>query len=136
MSMTDPIADMLTRIRNAIQAGHRKVEIPASNTKRSVAELLMQQGYLSRVEDVPGSAGQGNLRLHLKYFEREGQRIGVIEGIRRVSRPGRRIYAGKESIPKVCGGYGISILSTNQGILTGHQCRQRGIGGEVLCEVW
>ena len=135
MSMTDPIADMLTRIRNAHQAGHRKVSVPASNTKRNLAQLLMQQGYIEKYEVAEDNA-QGTLRLTLKYYLRDGQRTGVIEGIRRVSRPGRRIFAGKENIPKVCGGYGISVLSTNQGILTGHQCRMRGIGGEVLCEVW
>ena len=135
MSMTDPIADMLTRIRNATQAGHRKVDIPASTQKRSVAELLVKQGYVERFEKQDTDV-QGVLRVYLKYYARDGKRIGVIEGIRRVSRPGRRIFAGKDNIPKVCGGYGISILSTNQGILTGHQCRMRGIGGEVLCEVW
>ena len=135
MSMTDPIADTLTRIRNAIQAGHRRVEIPASNQKRAIADLLVQQGYVEKVEEIDNNA-QGTLRLLLKYYTRDGQRVGVIEGIRRVSRPGRRVFAGKDNIPKVCGGYGISILSTNQGILTGHQCRMRGIGGEVLCEVW
>ena len=135
MSMTDPIADMLTRIRNAIQAGHRRVEIPASNQKRAMAELLKKQGYIDKFEENDTNA-QGSLRLFLKYYNREGKRIGVIEGIRRVSRPGRRVFAGKENIPKVCGGSGISILSTNEGILTGHQCRMRGIGGEVLCEIW
>jgi len=135
MSMTDPIADMLTRVRNATQAGHRRVEIPASNLKRAVAQLLVKQGYVDRFEEIDNDA-QGSLRLFLKYYVRDGKQTGVIEGIRRVSRPGRRIFAGKENIPKVCGGYGISILSTNQGILTGHQCRMRGIGGEVLCEVW
>ncbi len=135
MSMTDPIADMLTRIRNATQAGHRRVEIPASNQKKAVADVLVQQGYIEKYEVLEDGA-QGALRLFLKYQLRDGQRIGVIEGIRRVSRPGRRIFAGKENIPKVCGGYGISILSTNQGIVTGHQCRMRGIGGEVLCEIW
>ena len=135
MSMTDPIADMLTRIRNAIQAGHRKVDIPASNVKRSVAELLVKQGYVEKFEMMDKGA-QGDLRVYLKYYARDGKRVGVIEGIQRVSRPGRRVFAGKDNIPKVCGGYGISILSTNQGILTGHQCRMRGVGGEVLCEVW
>ena len=135
MSMTDPIADMLTRIRNATQAGHRKVDIPASNQKRSMAELLVKQGYVEKFEKQDKDA-QGVLRVYLKYYTRDGKRVGVIEGIRRVSRPGRRIFAGKDNIPKVCGGYGISILSTNQGILTGHQCRMRGVGGEVLCEVW
>jgi len=135
MSMTDPIADMLTRIRNATQAGHRKVDLPASNLKRNVALLLQEQGYVAKVEEIEGAA-QGVLRIYLKYYERDGKRTGVIEGIRRVSRPGRRIFAGQDDIPKVCGGYGISILSTNQGVLTGHQCRRLGIGGEVLCEVW
>ena len=135
MSMTDPIADMLTRIRNGIQAGHRKVDIPASNQKRSIAKVLLEQGYIAKVDNVDDGP-QGTLRIQLKYFVRDGRRFGVIEGIRRVSRPGRRIFADKAAIPKVCGGYGISILSTNHGILTGHQCRNRGVGGEVLCEVW
>jgi len=135
MSMTDPIADMLTRIRNATQAGHRKVDVPASNLKRAVAKLLQEQGYVGEVQEIEGDT-QGALRISLKYYERDGRVIGVIEGLRRVSRPGSRVFAGKENIPKICGGYGITILSTNEGILTGHQCRQRGIGGEVLCEVW
>ncbi len=135
MSMTDPIADMLTRIRNGIQAGHRKVDIPAAGTKRDIAAVLREQGYIQKFEEI-SDGPQGTLRLYLKYYDRDGERTGVIEGIRRVSRPGRRVFAGKDRIPKVCGGYGISILSTNQGILTGHQCRSRGIGGEVICEVW
>ncbi|MDY0108540.1 MAG: 30S ribosomal protein S8 [Candidatus Krumholzibacteria bacterium] len=135
MSMTDPIADMLTRIRNGVQAGHRKVDIPGSNQKRALAVVLQEQGYIQKFEEIADNP-QGTLRLYLKYYERDGQRTGVIEGIRRVSRPGRRVFAGKDRIPKVCGGYGVSILSTNQGILTGHQCRLRGVGGEVLCEVW
>ncbi|HOX25919.1 MAG TPA: 30S ribosomal protein S8 [Candidatus Krumholzibacteria bacterium] len=135
MSMTDPIADMLTRIRNGLQAGHRKVDMPTSTTKRAIAEVLKEQGYIQKIEEI-ADGSQGTLRVYLKYYDRDGQRTGVIEGIRRVSRPGRRVFAGKDRIPKVCGGYGISILSTNQGILTGHQCRSRGIGGEVLCEVW
>jgi small subunit ribosomal protein S8 len=135
MSMTDPIADMLTRIRNATQAGHRRVDVPASNLKRAIATVLVNQGYVERIEEVEGNA-QGILRIFLKYYSRAGKQTGVIEGARRISRPGRRIFAGKDSIPKVCGGYGIAILSTNEGILTGHQCRARGVGGEVLCEVW
>ena len=135
MSMTDPIADMLTRIRNGIQAGQRKVDVPRSNTKLSIAGVLQEQGYIQKIEEITEDS-QGTLRLYLKYYSRDGQRTGVIEGIRRVSRPGRRVFAGQDRIPKVCGGYGISILSTNEGILTGHQCRMRGVGGEVLCEVW
>jgi small subunit ribosomal protein S8 len=109
--------------------------MPSSNQKRAMAQLLQEQGYIDRYE-VQDDSAQGTLRLFLKYYNRDGKRTGVIEGIRRVSRPGRRIFAGKDNIPKVCGGYGITILSTNQGILTGHQCRMRSIGGEVLCEVW
>ena len=135
MSMTDPIADMLTRIRNGTQAGHRRVEIPASNEKRAIARVLVEQGYVARFEEIT-EGPQGALRLFLKYYDRDGQRTGVIEGIRRISRPGRRVFAGKSEIPKVCGGYGISILSTNLGVLTGHQCRAQGVGGEVLCEIW
>jgi small subunit ribosomal protein S8 len=135
MSMTDPIADMLTRIRNASSAGHRRVDIPASNAKRALARVLKEQGYIVEVQDV-SQGPQGTLRLTLKYYERDGKRTGVIEGIRRTSAPGRRIYADKDHIPKVCGGFGIAILSTNRGIMTGHQCRLQGIGGEVLAEVW
>ena len=135
MSMTDPIADMLTRIRNAIQAGHRKVEMPASNTKKAMAHLLQEQGYVGNVEFVKDGP-QGTVRITLKYFDRNGKQTGVIEGIQRVSKPGRRIYADKNSIPKVRGGYGIAIVSTNQGIMTDHQCRRNGVGGEILCEVW
>jgi small subunit ribosomal protein S8 len=135
MSMTDPIADMLTRVRNALQAGHRRVEIPASNTKRALAQVLLEQGYIAGVDFVD-EGPQGSVRIALKYFERDGKSLGVIEGIRRVSKPGRRVYADKNSIPKVRGGYGIAIVSTNQGILTDHQCRRSGVGGEILCEVW
>ncbi len=135
MSMTDPIADMLTRIRNATHAGHRRVDIPASNLKREVARVLKEQGYIADVQNV-AEGPQGLLRVTLKYYERDGRRTGVIESIRRVSAPGRRVFADKDHIPKVCGGFGIAILSTNRGILTGHQCRIQGVGGEVLCEVW
>ncbi|HPF35212.1 30S ribosomal protein S8 [bacterium] len=135
MSMTDPVADMLTRIRNATIAGHRRVDIPASKTKRAVAKVLLEQGYVQNVQDVV-EGPQGLVRITLKYFEREGKQLGVIEGIRRVSKPGRRMYANKDSIPKVRGGYGIAIVSTNQGIMTDHQCRRNGVGGEILCEIW
>jgi small subunit ribosomal protein S8 len=135
MSMTDPIADMLTRIRNAIQAGHRRVEMPASNTKKALARVLEAQGYVSGVEETD-EGPQGTVRITLKYYERNGKQTGVIEGLQRVSKPGRRIYADKDSIPKVRGGYGIAIVSTNQGIMTDHQCRRKGVGGEILCEVW
>lgn len=135
MSMTDPIADMLTRIRNAGVAGHRKVDIPASRTKKAIAELLRKQGYVADVQDL-AEGPQGTIRVQLKYFEIDGKQANVIEGIRRVSKPGRRVYADKDGISKVRGGYGIAIVSTNQGIMTDHQCRINGVGGEVLCEVW
>lgn len=135
MSMTDPIADMLTRIRNAITAGHRKVDIPASNTKKAVAQVLRDQGFINDFEIVDENY-QGVVRITLKYYLRDNKQTGVIEGIRRISKPGRRIYADKGSIPKVRGGYGIAIVSTNQGVLTDHQCRNNGVGGEILCEVW
>jgi small subunit ribosomal protein S8 len=135
MSMTDPIADMLTRIRNAINAGHRKVDVPASNTKKALAGVLLEQGFIANVNEIK-EGPQGLVRISLKYYERDGKQTGVIEGIRRVSKPGRRIYASQDSIPKVRGGYGIAIVSTNQGILTDHQCRRNGVGGEILCEVW
>jgi len=135
MSMTDPIADMLTRIRNAGVAGHRKVDLPASRTKKAIAELLLKQGYIAEVKELDEGA-QGVIRIQLKYFEIDGKQAGVIEGIRRVSKPGRRVYADKDNIAKVRGGYGIAIVSTNRGIMTDHQCRINGIGGEILCEVW
>ncbi len=135
MSMTDPIADMLTRIRNAEVAAHRKVDLPASKTKKAIARVLQEQGYIADVQEI-AEGPQGTIRIFLKYFEIDGKRTGVIEGIRRVSKPGRRIYADKNSIGKVRGGYGIAILSTNLGIMTDHQCRRNGIGGEILCEVW
>ena len=135
MSMTDPVADMLTRIRNAITAGHRRVDIPASKTKRALADVLLKQGFIQGMQDIDDGP-QGSVRVALKYYERDGKSTGVIEGIRRVSKPGRRVYANKDSIPKVRGGYGIAILSTNQGIMTDHQCRRNGVGGEILCEIW
>ena len=102
---------------------------------RQLAEALLEQGYVQNVQDVV-EGPQGLVRITLKYFEREGKQLGVIEGIRRVSKPGRRMYANKDSIPKVRGGYGIAIVSTNQGIMTDHQCRRNGVGGEILCEIW
>lgn len=130
--MTDPIADMLTRIRNGVHARKRRIDVPASKTKKALAELLVREGYLRDVKFVEAPP-QGVLRIHLKYTE---DRQSVIEGIERISRPGLRIYADKGAIPKVLGGYGTSVLSTSKGILTGHQARIAGIGGEVICKVW
>lgn len=132
MSMTDPIADLLTRIRNGHLAKHDNVVMPASKIKLEVVKLLVQEGYLTSHElDETGKFPV--IRIALKYDNR-GRR--AITGIQRVSRPGRRVYSGKGEIPKVLNGLGVTILSTSSGVMTGHACRKRGIGGEVLCSVW
>ncbi|HEX7150784.1 MAG TPA: 30S ribosomal protein S8 [Thermoanaerobaculia bacterium] len=134
MSMTDPIADMLSRIRNGIQARHDRVELPASKLKVEIARILKSEGFISNyklVED--DSKPQATLRVYLKYSE-DGE--PVIHGIERVSRPGRRVYRGKEEIPRVLGGLGLSIVSTSRGVLSGAEAVKSGIGGEVLCQVW
>ena len=130
--MTDPIADMLTRIRNAQKARFRRVDIPASGIKKAIAELLLREGYVRSVKFID-EGYQGTIRIYIKYTE---DKSPVIEGIQRVSRPGLRNYVGKTEIPKILGGYGTSILSTSRGILTGHEARMAGVGGEVLCKVW
>ncbi|MCB1163131.1 MAG: 30S ribosomal protein S8 [Candidatus Latescibacteria bacterium] len=132
MSMTDPIADFLTRIRNATRAKHARVDIPASRIKGEIAKILREQGYVNDVKFVEDGK-QGLLRIYLKYNEDSAP---VIEGLQRVSKPGRRIYAKSGEIPRVLGGYGVVVLSTSQGILTGNEARQRGVGGEVLCQIW
>lgn len=132
MSMTDPIADFLTRIRNASRAKHARVDIPASRIKGEIAKILREQGYVRDVKFVEDGK-QGLLRIYLKYNEDSGP---VIEGMQRISKPGRRIYSKKGEIPRVLGGYGLVVLSTSQGILSGHEARQRGVGGEVLCQIW
>ncbi len=132
MVMTDPIADFLTRIRNANTVHHDKVEAPASNVKKAIAELLKQEGYIKDYETVEDGK-QGVLRLYLKYG---GNKQRVITGLKRISKPGLRVYARKDQIPKVLGGLGIAIVSTSQGILTDKQARQAGLGGEVICYVW
>jgi small subunit ribosomal protein S8 len=134
-SMTDPIADFLTRIRNAIQAAHETVEIPSSRLKRDLARILDEQGYIDSFEvaapdaDHPGEI----LRLRLKYTD---ARRSAITGLRRVSRPGQRTYVPAGSIPKVQGGMGTAIVSTSHGVMTGHDARREGVGGEVVAEVW
>ena len=135
MSMTDPVADMLTRIRNGIMAAHETVEIPASNLKSEIARILREQGYIESFETVEGNAGAAGQRLvvRLKYTE---NRTSVISGLRRVSRPGRRTYVDSKSIPKVLGGMGTTILSTSHGVMTGHEARAAGVGGEVVAHVW
>ena len=135
MSMTDPIADFLTRIRNGIMAAHEEVEVPASRLKREMARILLEQGYIAGYDDAPGVPGSAadKLLIRLKYTD---DRTSVISGLRRVSRPGRRTYVDSKSIPKVLGGMGTTILSTSHGVMTGHEARAAGVGGEVVAEVW
>jgi small subunit ribosomal protein S8 len=134
MTMTDPIADFLTRIRNAVRAAHETVTIPASRQKAELARILKEQGYIesfsvSEAADAPGEL----LEIRLKY---DGSRRSAISGLRRVSRPGRRTYVDAKHIPKVLGGMGTAIVSTSQGVMTGHEARAAGVGGEVVAEVW
>jgi small subunit ribosomal protein S8 len=130
--LTDPIADMLTRIRNANLALHDTVEMPGSRLKTDVARVLEEQGYIAGYDSV-ADGSRSTLTVKLKYDE---DRRRVITGITRVSKPGRRVYADKDSLPRVLGGMGVAIISTSQGLLTGHEARRRGVGGEVLCTVW
>lgn len=132
MVMTDPIADFLTRIRNANTVYHDKVEAPASNVKKAIAEILKQEGYIKDYDFVEDGK-QGVLRLYLKYGSNKQR---VITGVKRISKPGLRVYAKKDQIPKVLGGLGIAIVSTSQGIMTDKLARQNGLGGEVVCYVW
>jgi len=135
MSMTDPIADFLTRVRNAIRAAHETVDVPASKLKGELARILDEQGYIESFAIMPapeGGPGQV-IQIRLKYTD---DRRSAITGLRRVSRPGRRTYVDSKSIPKVLGGMGTSIVSTSQGVMTGHDARAAGIGGEVLAQVW
>lgn len=131
---TDPIADMFTRIRNGLMVGHASVAMPNSGLKRRIAEILKQEGY---IEDYSVSEdAKPSLTIQLKYFGRRRVRKGVITNIERVSRPGRRVYAGKGEIPRVLSGMGIAIMSTPKGLMTGAQARREGVGGEVLGYVW
>jgi small subunit ribosomal protein S8 len=135
MSMTDPVADFLTRIRNAIMAAHETVEIPSSRLKREMARILTEQGYIEGFEMVPPEPDRPAelIRVQLKYTD---NRTSVISGLRRVSRPGQRTYVDAKHVPKVLGGMGTAIVSTSQGVMTGHDARRAGIGGEVVAEVW
>ncbi len=132
MAMTDPIADMLTRIRNSNMVGHEKVDIPGSNIKRAIAEILKAEGYIRDAEFIPDNK-QGTIRVHLKYGQ-NNQRI--ITGLKRISKPGLRVYAASDELPRVLGGLGIAIVSTSRGLMTDRQARQSNVGGEVLCYVW
>ncbi len=134
MSMTDPIADFLTRIRNAIHASHETVLMPGSRQKSELARILVEQGYIDKFTIVPASDAPGDvLEISLKYDE---TRRSAITGLRRVSRPGRRAYVDAKHIPRVQGGMGTAIVSTSKGVMTGHEARAAGVGGEVVAEVW
>jgi len=132
MSMSDPIADLLARVRNALGARHEKTDIPSSRFKVELARILKDEGYIKNFK-VMDDRGGSLLRLYLKYDESGNP---VIHGLTRTSVPGRRLYRGKDALPEVLGGLGISIVSTSQGLLTGHAARKRGLGGEVVCTVW
>ena len=133
MTMSDPIADMLTRIRNANTAKHDTVDVPASKMKLAIADILLEEGYIKKYEIVEDGGFQ-TIRISLKYNNNKSERI--ISGIKKISKPGLRIYAGKEDMPKVLGGLGIAIVSTNQGVITDKKARELGVGGEVLAFVW
>jgi small subunit ribosomal protein S8 len=132
MSMTDPVADFLTRIRNGLHADRDDVEMPASNFKAEIARILQEQGYIDGYEVEPGRVGR-TLRVKLKYTD---DRKPVILGIERLSKPGRRRYVAADSVPKVQGGMGTSIVSTSRGVMTGHDARRAGVGGELVARVW
>jgi small subunit ribosomal protein S8 len=132
MTMTDPIADLLTRVRNANMARHEKLEVPASNMKKEIAKILKDEGFVRDVEFVDDNK-QGIIRIFLKYGS---ENEPVISGLKRISKPGLRVYAKKDEVPRVLGGLGIAILSTNNGVITDKQARQAQVGGEVLAYVW
>lgn len=132
MSMTDPIADYLTRIRNAIARNHKKVDIPASNMIKEITRILMEQGYIKNYTVIDDNL-QGQVRIYLKY---DGDQQSAITGLKRYSRPGYRIYAKSDEIPRVLNGLGITIVTTPKGLLTDKQAKKERVGGEVLCQVW
>ncbi len=132
MTMTDPVADMLTRIRNANTAGHATVDIPQSKIKTGIADILVKEGYIKGYEVVEGET-QNTIRVTMKYGPDKAR---VINGIKRISKPGLKVYAKKDEVPKVLGGLGIAIISTSNGMITDKEARKLGVGGEVICYVW
>jgi small subunit ribosomal protein S8 len=130
--MTDPIADMLTRIRNGLQARHASVEMPASKVKTAIAEVLKDEGYIKAYTTV-GEGPTRALKVELRYV---GKNEPVLSGLKRISKPGLRVYTGASEIPRVFGGLGVAIVSTSRGVMSGAQARKQGIGGEVICHVW
>ncbi len=133
MTMSDPIADMLTRIRNANTAKHDTVDVPSSKMKLAIADILVREGYIKKY-DIVEDGNFKSIRMELKYGKDKNEKI--ISGIKRISKPGLRVYANKEDMPKVLGGLGVAIISTNQGVITDKQARELGVGGEVLAFVW
>lgn len=137
MNLSDPIADMLTRIRNAVMSGQSLTAMPHSKVKLEIAKILKEEGYLENYEVADGEKpGQKVLRLRIKYTGERRERRPVLTNLQRVSRPGRRVYTKKQDIPWVLSGIGVAILSTPKGIMTGHRARQLGVGGEIICKVW
>jgi small subunit ribosomal protein S8 len=132
MSVSDPVADFLTSIRNAIRAKHRRVDVPASKLKTELAKVLLRERFINNFKVIEDSK-QGVLRIYLKYAADEAC---VVTDLQRVSRPGRRVYVGKGALPRVMGGLGISILTTSRGVMTEREARESGLGGEVICQVW
>ncbi len=132
MVMTDPIADMLTRIRNASTVKHNKVEVPASNTKKAIAKILLDEGFIKGYEIKEGK-NQEIIKIEMKYAQGQER---VISGLKRISKPGLRVYVNKNDVPKVLGGLGIAIISTSKGLMTDARARNEGIGGEVVCYIW
>lgn len=131
MSMTDPIADYLTRVRNALQAHHKKVDVPASRLKRELTKILLQQKFIASFTEI-NDGKQGILRIYFKY--NEGKR--VINGLERISTPGRRVYADSEKLPRVLNGLGVAVISTSHGVMTDKEARRQHVGGEVVCRIW
>jgi small subunit ribosomal protein S8 len=137
MSFSDPISDMLTRIRNGVMAGHSQIAMPSSKIKAEIAKILKEEGFIENFEVADGEQdGFKVLRIKIKYVGERRERRPVISGLERVSKPGRRIYTKKQDIPWVLSGIGVAILSTPKGVMTGQRARQLGVGGEILCKVW
>lgn len=132
MSLTDPVADLLARIRNSISARHQKLDVPASKLKLEIARILKEEGYIGNFKATE-EEGRKVLRIYLKYGN---DNAAAISNLQRISRPGCRVYVGRNEIPRVLGGLGINILTTPRGVMTGRQARKEGVGGEILCEVW
>jgi small subunit ribosomal protein S8 len=132
MSVSDPVADFLTCVRNAVRAKHRKVDVPASSMKTELSKVLLRERFINNFKVIEDTK-QGVLRLYLKYTTED---VSVITNVKRVSKPGRRVYVGKERIPRVMGGLGTSIVSTSRGLMTDREAREAGLGGELICQVW